>query len=41
VISLRHGSSRRAMILFPLLMNHSLLIFLLIHGGLTLMPPCM
>jgi hypothetical protein len=35
VLSLRHGLSRRIMTLFPLLMSPSLLIFPLIHGGLT------
>jgi hypothetical protein len=40
-MSLRHGSPRRVMTLFPLLMSPSLLIFSLIHGGLTLVPPCM
>jgi hypothetical protein len=40
-MSLRHSSPRRVMILFPLLMSPSLLISPLIHGGLTLVPPCM
>jgi hypothetical protein len=40
-MSLRHGSPKRVMTLFPLLMSLSLLIFPLIHDGLTLVSPCM
>jgi hypothetical protein len=39
-MGLRHGSPRRVITLFPLLMSPSLLIFPLIHGGLTLVLPC-
>jgi hypothetical protein len=40
-MSLRHDLPRRVMTLFPLFMSPSLLIFPLIHDGLTLLPPCM
>jgi hypothetical protein len=39
-MSLMHDSPRRVMTIFPLLMSPSLLMFPLIHGGLTLVPPC-
>jgi hypothetical protein len=40
-MSLRHGSSRRVMTLFSFIDEFSFTDFPLIHGGLTLVPPCM